>query len=157
MDKLIEYFHSRDYRPYWFTETKENICIKIKFNSQRFSLGHQHGRHFFVLGHQHGRRDVMWKHSIRLVLTANINLAWQIWNSRSVDGLIASILRLKLCSMSSLFCQVQDAIKRRLRKTRTTNAQVKQRDESPFIQGMPFLVSSVSLYVFYSSSEVIKR
>ena len=55
----IECFHSRDYRPYWFTETKESICIKIEFNSQRFSLGHQHGRHFFVLGHQHGRRDVM--------------------------------------------------------------------------------------------------
>ena len=55
----MERFHSRDYRPYWFTETKESICIKIEFNSQRFSLGHQHGRHFFVLGHQHGRRDVM--------------------------------------------------------------------------------------------------
>ena len=64
--QLIECFHSRDYRPYWFTETKESICIKIEFNSQRFSLGHQHGRHFFVLGHQHGRRDVMWKHSIVL-------------------------------------------------------------------------------------------
>ena len=55
----IERFHSRDYRSYWFTETKESNCIKIEFNSQRFSLGHQHGRHFFVLGHQHGRRDVM--------------------------------------------------------------------------------------------------
>ena len=48
----IEHFHSRDYWPYWFTETKESICIKIEFNSQRFSLGHQHGL-----------RDVMWKHS----------------------------------------------------------------------------------------------
>ena len=38
-----ERFHSRDYLPYWFTETKETICIKIEFNSQRFSLGHQHG------------------------------------------------------------------------------------------------------------------
>ena len=55
----IECFHSCDYRPYWFTETKESICIKIEFNSQRFSLGHQHGRHFFVLGHQHYRCDVM--------------------------------------------------------------------------------------------------
>ena len=51
----VECFHLRDYRPYWYTETKESICIKIEFNSQRFSLGHQHGRHFFVLGHQHGR------------------------------------------------------------------------------------------------------
>ena len=40
----IEWFYSRDYRPYWFTETKESICIKIEFNSQKFSLGHQHGR-----------------------------------------------------------------------------------------------------------------
>ena len=49
----IERFHSRDYRPCWFTGTKESICIKIEFNTQRFSLGHQHGHHFFVLGHQH--------------------------------------------------------------------------------------------------------
>ena len=61
---ITERFHSRDYRPYWFTETKESICRKIEFNSQRFSLGHRHGRHFFVLGHRHGRRDVMWKHSL---------------------------------------------------------------------------------------------
>ena len=60
-DKNIERFHSRDYWPYWFTETKERRkCLhKIEFNSQRFSLGHQHGRHFFVLGHQSGRCDVM--------------------------------------------------------------------------------------------------
>ena len=55
----IERFHSRDYWPYWFTETKESICRKIEFNFQRFSLGHHHGRHFFVLGHQHGRHDAM--------------------------------------------------------------------------------------------------
>ena len=52
----IERFHSRDYRPYWFTDTKESFSIKIEFNSQGFSLGHQHGCHFFALGHQHGRR-----------------------------------------------------------------------------------------------------
>ena len=28
--KSIERFHSRDYRPHWFTETKENISIKIE-------------------------------------------------------------------------------------------------------------------------------
>ena len=55
----IERFHSPGYWPYWFTETKESTCIKIEFNSQRFSLGHQHGRYFLVLGHQHGRCDVM--------------------------------------------------------------------------------------------------
>ena len=65
----IDRFHSRDYRPYWFTETKESICIKIEFNSQRFSLGHQHGRHFFVLGHQHGRRDVSCLISILNILS----------------------------------------------------------------------------------------
>ena len=32
--KIIERFHSRDYRPYWFTETKERICIKIEFDSK---------------------------------------------------------------------------------------------------------------------------
>ena len=57
MPITVERFHLRDYRPYLFTETKENICIKIEFISQRFSLGHQHGRHFFVLGHQNGRCD----------------------------------------------------------------------------------------------------
>ena len=36
----------------------------MEFNSQRISLVHHHGRHFFVLEHQHGRRDVMWKRSI---------------------------------------------------------------------------------------------
>ena len=60
----IERFHSRDQRPYWFNETKESICIKIEFNSQKVSLVHQYGRRSFVLVHQHGRRDVMWKRSI---------------------------------------------------------------------------------------------
>ena len=55
----MERFHSRDQQPYWFSETKESISIKIEFNSRRISLVHHHGRHFFVLEHQHGRRDVM--------------------------------------------------------------------------------------------------
>ena len=38
--RTIEHFHSRDHWPYCFTETKESICIKIEFNSQRLSLGH---------------------------------------------------------------------------------------------------------------------
>ena len=59
-----ERFHSRDQQPYWITETKESICIKIEFTFQRISLVHHHGPHFFVLEHQHGRRDVMWKRSI---------------------------------------------------------------------------------------------
>ena len=56
---FIEGFHSRDQQPYWTTETKESIYIKIEVNSQRISLVHHHGRHLFVLKHQHGRRDVM--------------------------------------------------------------------------------------------------
>ena len=55
----MERFHSRDQQPYWFSETKESISIKIELNSRRISLVHHHGRHFFVLEHQHGRRDVM--------------------------------------------------------------------------------------------------
>lgn len=35
----IEYFHSHDKLPYWFTETKEDFCIKIEF----FVLEHQYG------------------------------------------------------------------------------------------------------------------
>ena len=30
--KGIERFHSRDQQPYWITETKESLCIKIEFN-----------------------------------------------------------------------------------------------------------------------------
>ena len=63
----IERFHSRDQQPYWITETKGSICIKIEFKSQRISLVHHHGRHPFVLEHQHGRRDVMWKRSIHVI------------------------------------------------------------------------------------------
>ena len=55
----IDRFQSRDRRPYSFNETKESICTKIEFNSQRVSLAHQHGRHSFAFVHQHGRRDVM--------------------------------------------------------------------------------------------------
>ena len=56
---IIKRFHSRDQQPYWITETKESICIKIEFNSRRISLVHHHGRHSFVLEHQYGRRHVM--------------------------------------------------------------------------------------------------
>ena len=39
--------------------TKESVCIRKEFNSQRTGLGHQHGRRFIVLGHQYGPRDAM--------------------------------------------------------------------------------------------------
>ena len=60
----IECFHSRGQHLCKFIETKESVCIRKEFNSQKIGLGHQHGRCFIVLGHQYGRRDVMWKHSI---------------------------------------------------------------------------------------------
>ena len=59
----IECFRSHDQHLCKFIETKESLCIRKEFNSQRIGLGHQHGRRFIVLGHQYGRRDVMWKHS----------------------------------------------------------------------------------------------
>ena len=60
----IECFHSRGQHICKFIGTKERVCIRKEFNSQRTGLGHQHGRRFIVLGHQYGRRDVMWEHSI---------------------------------------------------------------------------------------------
>ena len=44
--------------------TKENICIRKRFNSHRIGLEHQHGLHFTILGHQYVGFDVMWKGSI---------------------------------------------------------------------------------------------
>ena len=55
----IECFHSRGQHICKFIGTKECVCIRKEFNSQRTGLGHQHGRRFIVLGHQYGRRDVM--------------------------------------------------------------------------------------------------
>ena len=60
----IECFHSRGQHLCKFIGTKESVCIRKEYNSQRIGLGHQHGRRFIVFGHQYGRRDVMWKHSI---------------------------------------------------------------------------------------------
>ena len=55
----IECFHSRVQHLCKFIGTKESVCIRKEFNSQRIGLGHQHGRRFIVLAHQYGRRDVM--------------------------------------------------------------------------------------------------
>ena len=55
----IECFHSRGQHLCKFIGTKESVCIRKEFNSQRIGLGHQHGRRFIVLGHQYGRCDVM--------------------------------------------------------------------------------------------------
>ena len=37
-------FHLCDQQPYWFTKTKENVCVKNEFNSQRIGLVHQYSR-----------------------------------------------------------------------------------------------------------------
>ena len=42
-DHSIELFHTRKKPPYWFTQTKDDFCIKIEFNSQRTGLEHQYG------------------------------------------------------------------------------------------------------------------
>ena len=55
----IECFHSRGQPLCKFVRTKESVCIRKEFNSQRIGLGDQHGRRFIVLGHQYGRCDVM--------------------------------------------------------------------------------------------------
>ena len=60
----IECFHSHGQHLCKFIGTKESVCVRKEFNSQRSGLGQQHGRRFIVLGHQYDRRDVMWKHSI---------------------------------------------------------------------------------------------
>ena len=43
-------FHSRGQHLCKFIKTKESVCIRKDFNSQRTGLGHQHGRRFIVLG-----------------------------------------------------------------------------------------------------------
>ena len=57
--KSIKRFQSRGQHLCKVTGTKESVCIRKEFNSQRIGLGHQHGRRFIVLEHQYGRRDVM--------------------------------------------------------------------------------------------------
>ena len=56
--KKIQCFHSRGQHLCKFIVTKEMVCIRKEFNSQKINLGH-HGNRFIVLGHQYGRSDVM--------------------------------------------------------------------------------------------------
>ena len=44
----IECFHSRRQHLCKFIGTKESVCIRKEFNSQRISLGHQHGRRHVI-------------------------------------------------------------------------------------------------------------
>ena len=63
----IECFHAHDQWVCFSTKGKENVSLRIEFNSHRTSWGHQQGRRVFVWEHHYGRRDVTWKHSIRLL------------------------------------------------------------------------------------------
>ena len=56
---FIECFHSRGQHLCKFIGIRERICIRKEFNSQRISLGHQHGRRFIVLRLQCGGSDIM--------------------------------------------------------------------------------------------------
>ena len=47
------------------SKTKENVCIRIEFNSRRISWGHQHGCRFFVQEHQPPWRHVKTLHCYR--------------------------------------------------------------------------------------------
>ena len=60
----IERFHSYGQHLCKFDGTKESVCIRQEFNSQRIGLEHQQGCHFIVLEHQYGHCDIVWKHSI---------------------------------------------------------------------------------------------
>ena len=38
--KDIERCHLRGKQPYWVSERKDNVCMKVEFNSRRLGLGH---------------------------------------------------------------------------------------------------------------------
>ena len=80
-------FHSRGKHLCKFIKTKESLCVRKEFNSQRILLGNQHGRHFIVLGHHYGRPHVMWKHSIshvsvliQIIVPAFFILYYYFWS-----------------------------------------------------------------------------
>ena len=92
LNVIIERFYSRGQHLCNFIGTKESICIRKEFNSQRTGLGHQHGRRFIVLGHQYGRRDVMWKHSIESLLNKiNMEFAAYLLENGLKVGTICTI------------------------------------------------------------------
>ena len=89
----IECFHSRGQHLCKFIRTKESVCIRKEFNSQRTGLGHQHDRRFIVLGHQYGRRDVMWKHSIESYYSVKLTLSISNGNRTSCRSIRSVIIR----------------------------------------------------------------
>lgn len=66
LNRNMASFHSCDQWECFLTKTKESVCIRTEFNSQKISWGHQHGCSSFVYRHQPGCHDVMWKHSMGL-------------------------------------------------------------------------------------------
>ena len=80
----IESFHLRGQQQCKFIGTKESVCIRKEFNSQRIGLGQQHGRRFIVLGH---RCDVMGKHSIKETILVTISTLRQgMWVGSLLDS-----------------------------------------------------------------------
>ena len=68
-DITIERFQSLGQRLSKFIRiTKESVCIRKEFNSQRIGLENEHGRRFIVLEHQYDGCDVMCKRSIHLAV-----------------------------------------------------------------------------------------
>ena len=69
----LECFHSRDHQACFFfflTKTKEDVWIKIEFDSRRISWGHQHGRR----SERH-----MKEHSIMITWLPFLSLGTQTW------------------------------------------------------------------------------
>ena len=77
---FIECFHSRGQHLCKFIGTKESVCIRKEFNSKRIGVGHQHGCRFIVLGHQYGHPDIMWNHSIKVLIKISTKLCmWAVF------------------------------------------------------------------------------
>ena len=95
-------FHSHGRHLCKFVGTKESVCIRKEFNSNRIGLGHQHGCHFIVLRHQYGSHDIMWKHSILLIwlladmltdmvnMLTNVNQYWPRFG-QDINWMLAGI------------------------------------------------------------------
>ena len=91
---LLQSVFTGDKLSYWFTQTKDNFCIKIEFNSQRTCLVHQYGCHF-VLEDKYGSCEVTWKCFISLTksLTCLLSEWLTYWLTFCTDWLTHSLTR----------------------------------------------------------------
>ena len=88
--EIIECFHSRGQHLCKFIGTKESVCIRKDFSSQRTGLGHQHDR-----------CDVVWKHSI---VTSSLNLEMFFCTPTQTSKLRSSLVSIFFCTISKTFC-----------------------------------------------------